>query len=255
MSNYYKGKNYEDYIEFVYRLLLDLETNRNQEPIIISRNVILSKNGYTGEIDIYYEFRKANILHRVAIECKNHNHPIKISSLRDFFGKITDFHNITGVFVSDSGFQSGAVEYAKEKGIIIITTDDLPNFLNLIGLRLKQLFLPNKFAIGEPFYVLMETNENGELNGSYHCIQINNNSPLSIMLFLSKKHAQDFIKRNEEKNLVVRGLLQETFDYMTLFAKNIKAEFQIILKKENERGDYVSFFIKPEELKEQYLEK
>ena len=139
MSSYTKGKNYEDYIEFVYRLLLDLETSRNEEPIIISRNVKLSKNGYTSELDIYYEFRKANILHRVAIECKNQSHPIKISALRDFHGKISDFHNITGVFVSDSGFQSGAIEYAKEKGILTLKTNDLPNFINLIGLRLKQL--------------------------------------------------------------------------------------------------------------------
>ena len=101
----------------------------------------------------------------------------------------------------------------------------------------------------------METTENGELNGSYHCVQFNNNSPFSIMLFLSKNHAQDFIKRNNEKNLIVRGLMQETFDYMALFAKKIKAEFQIILKQETKNGDYVSFFIKPEELKEQYFEK
>lgn len=253
MSNYSKGKIYEDYVEYVYRFLLDLETKQNDEPIIISRNVKLAKSGYTNELDIYYEFKKANVLHRVAIECKNQTSPVEIGLLRDFQSKIFDFHNITGVFISNSGYQTGAKNFAKDKGILAITTDELPSLLSLIGQRSKQLFLPEDYVKGEPFYILMETH-NGELNGSYHLVKFANVPP-SIMLFLSKKQAQDFINLNKEKNLVVRSLRQEAFDYMILFAKRVKAKFQVIFKKDSEKGDYMSFFIEPNELKEQFCDK
>lgn len=253
MKNYKKGKDFEDYIEKVYRLLLILETNTDEEPVVISRNVKLLRNGYTDEIDILYEFVKARVRHRVAIECKKHSSPIAINQIRDFHAKISKSQNITGVFISNSGFQSGAKSYASEHDIILMTTDDLPNFFNLVGSRLKQIFLPNEHIIGEPFYVLMEHN-NGELTGSYHIVSFEK-TPKVIMLFLSKKLANEFITRNKEFDLTPRSLKKESYDYIILLAKKINVKFQLILMyDDSKRENCHSLCIEPEDLKREFYE-
>lgn len=251
MNNFDKGKLLEDYVEYIYRLLLDIEAQPDDEPIIISRNVKLAKASYSSEFDIYYEFSKANIRHKVAIECKNHKKPIEISMMRDFYGKVKDF-NVTGVFVSNSGYQSGAESYAKEKGIIALTTSDIPNFINLIGLRLQQIYLPTKHIKGEPFYFLME-HKNGELTGSYHVIDTNG-KPSAILLFLSKKLASDYLKASGETDLLIRGLKQEAFDFMALSAKNFKALFRVVCADRGVNNEHLSFDISPDQLRENYFD-
>ena len=135
MTNQVKGAIYENYIEYVFRFLLDIESRSDDEPILISRNVSFVKNGSPNQFDIYYDFSKAGVLHRVAIECKNHGRPVELSMAREFYAKLSEFHNITGVFVSNSGYQSGAKSWLEDKEIMALSTSDLPNFFNLIGIR------------------------------------------------------------------------------------------------------------------------
>ncbi|MDL2277217.1 restriction endonuclease [Parabacteroides sp. OttesenSCG-928-G07] len=250
MNSLEKGKLFEDYIEHVYRLLLDLESHADDEPIIISRNVRLKKNNYSSEFDIYYEFTKARIRHKVGIECKNHSAPVDISYIRDFYGKIQDL-NITGVFISNSGFQSGAKAYAEEKGIILLTTDEIPNFFNLIGERIKQIYLPSKFAKGEPFYILME-HKDGALTGAYHVVETQPNKK-SIFLFLSKKLALDYLNSTHETDLLIRGLKQEAFDFFIHTAKILDVNFAIVVLKSDENNHFI-VEIEPEKLKADYFD-
>ena len=228
-----------------------METSKDDEPIIISRNVKLLRNGYTDEIDIYYEFTKAKIRHRVAIECKNYSSPVEISKIRDFHGKISRSQNITGVFISSNGFQSGAKSYAIEHGIILMVTSDLPNFFNLIGKRLEQIYLPNEYTRGEPFYVLMEV-QNKVLTGSYHVISFKD-TPRSIMLFLSKNLAAEYIERTKEFDLVPRGIKQESYDFLIHFAKRMDLKFQLNIMRDPDSGNIMSIFIEPDQLKSEYF--
>jgi hypothetical protein len=250
MNSQDKGALFEEYIEKVYRLLLDLETSKDDEPVMISRNVKLLRNGYTDEIDIYYEFTKAKIRHKVAIECKNYSSPVEIGKIRDFHGKISRSQNITGVFISNNGFQTGAKNYAIEHGIILMVTSELPNFFNLIGKRIGQVYLPDEYTKGEPFYVLMEM-QNRVLTGSYHVIKFND-TPRSIILFLSKKLAVEYIEKTKEFDLVPRGLKQESYDFLVYFAKKMDLKFQLNIMHVPESENVVSFFIEPDQLKSEY---
>lgn len=251
MNNHTKGKILEDYVEYVYKFLLDLDSNPDDEPIVISRNVRFSKGEYSNEFDIYYQFSKAGVRHQVAIECKNHHDRIDIGHIRNFNDKLRDF-NITGVFVSNSGFQSGAEYYAKEKNILLLKTEQLPNFINLIGFRIQQIFLPSKHVKGEPFYILME-HFNGELTGSYHVVELSQNHKV-MLLFLSKKLAIDYLHVSGESDLKIRGLKQEAFDFFILAAKNFGATFQIICFKQDDNDGHLSFEIAPEKLKAEYFD-
>ena len=87
-------------------LLLD------EDNTIVKKNITLEKDNSKYQIDVYYEFTKANIKHRVAIECKNWEKPVDRKEVAYFESYINHLRNITGVIVSKNGFTSGAKEYA-----------------------------------------------------------------------------------------------------------------------------------------------
>lgn len=62
----------ESYTQYVYSTLL----NPRDNGVEVSRNVILK--GLKGEyqIDVFYQFVNAGVMHRVAIECKYHKRPL-----------------------------------------------------------------------------------------------------------------------------------------------------------------------------------
>jgi hypothetical protein len=251
-TSYEKGKLLEDYVEFVYQILLKLEANGNDEPVLVSRNVKFFKNDIVNEFDVYYEFKKAGVIHRVAIECKNHDEPINISHIRNFSFKLNEFHNITGVFVSQTGYQTGAKALAKEKGILALTTEELPELNQVIGLTLKNIYLPNEYVKGEPFYLLMEE-INNELTGYCEITHLGD-GPGAIVLFLSRSMGERYISMYNVKNHAVRGLKQEAFDIYIRCAINEGAKFQIITYLGHNKEDNLSFYLEPEDLRKQYFD-
>jgi hypothetical protein len=138
MNTTAKGKEFEEYVAHIYELLLKLEN----EHTLLSRDIKLVKNGVEHQIDIYYEFTKANVPHRVAIECKNRETPVHQKELAAFESGIGHLKDITGVVISKSGYTEGAIHYAEEMGIKLINYDELPHFINLIGLNLHKAFIP-----------------------------------------------------------------------------------------------------------------
>ena len=91
--------------------------------------------------------------------------------------------------ISTSGYQSGAIDYAKRHGIILMEKSDLPTFNQIIAGKFQKIFLPNEKAIGEPFWTLMEI-ENGEVTGTY-C----NLRGEGVPLLISKKTAEELLAR------------------------------------------------------------
>ena len=75
------------------------------------------RSGCKHQIDVYWEYKKEGITHRLAIECKNYKNSISISKVRDFFGVLNDIGNIQGIMVTKVGYQKGAKQYAKEYDI------------------------------------------------------------------------------------------------------------------------------------------
>ena len=70
-SNIEKGNDLESYVQYVYSVLLNLKG----ENIIVSKKADMQDVfGVTHNIDVFYQFEKANIQHKVAFECKNWIH-------------------------------------------------------------------------------------------------------------------------------------------------------------------------------------
>ena len=83
MSN--RGQTLESWIHYVYDMLLNL---RN-DGVSVQRDVkLVGRSKVLHQIDVYYEFSRAGLKHRVAIECKDHNRPITKGDIQEFHGKL-----------------------------------------------------------------------------------------------------------------------------------------------------------------------
>lgn len=69
------------------------------------------------QIDVYWEYLRKEVVHRVAIECKNYSKPVPKEKVCAFQGVLSDLDGVEGVMVSKKGFQKGAKQYAAEYGI------------------------------------------------------------------------------------------------------------------------------------------
>lgn len=85
--------------------------------INVQHNVEIQGKAFKHQIDVYWEYQIAGIIHKVAIECKNYNSNVSVAKVRDFYGVLSDIGNINGIMVSKKGFQKGAKEFASHYGI------------------------------------------------------------------------------------------------------------------------------------------
>lgn len=122
ITNYAIGKSYEDFVEMVYKAILEAERKNGQIGSINleRRKKIISKSGTEAEIDIYWEYMIAGIKHCVAIECRNYNKNVDIPGVRDFARKISDISGLKGLMVTKKGFSENAIKEAKADNIDLI---------------------------------------------------------------------------------------------------------------------------------------
>lgn len=209
-----KGAKFEDFVAYVYQSLLDLN---DCQSIVCKRAKIKGVDGLEGEIDVYYEFQHLNLTYKVAIECKDWNKPVTAKEVRDFYSKVERLSNVAAVMISTSGYQSGAVEWAKGRGIILMNKNDLPSFNEILAGKIKKVFLPDEKVCGEPFWTLMEIQEDGEVTGTYYSVSDKNEVPMLI----SRQTAEELRRKLPDKDRWgVRGVSQ----------KQLKALIQLLEK-------------------------
>lgn len=180
------GKSLERDVQRIYTYLLNLR----DEGVIVANSVVMTgKSGVQHEIDVYYEFSRAGIRHRVAIECKDWSSPVSKGQIQEFESKLRDIGNITGVVVARRGYQSGAKDFAEYKDIIALGFDELPSFGYLMGERLRAVALPDATYVGEPFWTIMELKD-GKETGSHFVYKDPDSGTWNIFLTYSKHHAE-----------------------------------------------------------------
>lgn len=119
------GKPYELLAQWIYQQLLDYQ-NSGYRKIEVQHDVqLLGKTGVEHQVDIYWEFELAGVLYKTIIEVKDWRTKVKKEHIMGFKEKLNDIAAFPcGVFVSKSGFQSGAIEYARAHGIKLVTIDE-----------------------------------------------------------------------------------------------------------------------------------
>jgi hypothetical protein len=203
------GVELERHVQRIYSFML----NMKDEGIVVGRdNQIIDKFGRSHQVDVYYQFERVGIIHKVAIECKDHGRPIDNGQVAKFFGKLAHAGNIQKVMVSRFGYQKLAHEIAEDNDVLLLTVDDLPRINELIAERIKTVALPDETTVGEPFWTIMALN-GGVVSGSFWAHPHPVTGQLNLALFYSRKHAERvFVEaRLDTSKWCVRGLPQYVF--------------------------------------------
>src|SRR5262245_35877474 len=104
------GDSLEKHVQQVFTFLLNLK----DEGVVVGRNVVIvDKFGLPHEVDVFYQFSRAGITHKVVIECKDHGRPIENGEVAEFYGKLCNAGAIRLVMVSRLGYQPLATDYAE----------------------------------------------------------------------------------------------------------------------------------------------
>lgn len=117
------GKSYEQFVLSLYQAILASEITGlgGQKNIIVETNKLLTgNNGVEREFDIYWEFKIGAISYKNVIECKDYNSKIKLEKIDALDSKLRDFPNLRGIFATTKGYQSGAEQKAKDRGIELL---------------------------------------------------------------------------------------------------------------------------------------
>ena len=72
------------------------------------------------QIDIYAEFVAMNCKFKVLAECKKYNKSISRDKVEILYSRLQSLGMNKGILISTSGFQSGAIQFAKSHGIALI---------------------------------------------------------------------------------------------------------------------------------------
>lgn len=199
-----KGKELEEHVHIVYSMLL----NDCDGGVVISKNVTLfSDTGTPHEIDVFYEFSRAGITHRVAIECKDTKRPVDKGRVHEFESKVRALPNTIGVIVSAGGYQAGAKKFAKDTNLLLLLLKDLPSIQSLIGQQIADVTLPDEICSGEPFWTIMAVESDGVTHSYFSIPNLEKGGKL-IPLFFCKRHAEQTMKEAglDLNKYAVRGL-------------------------------------------------
>lgn len=110
-----KGTAYEYFTQEVYQFIV---SDENFDTVEVEQDVsLLGRSGVHHQIDVYWKFEYAGVLHQVAIECKNYESFVNLGLARNFHAALLDIGNISGMMVTKLGFQSGVRKYASFYGV------------------------------------------------------------------------------------------------------------------------------------------
>jgi len=106
---------YELLTQAIYQTILLEEGERNIE---VKHNLpVAGRSGVEHQIDVFWRFKRAGVTHTVLVECKNYSSAITLEKVRNLFAVAHDIGNCQAIMVTKTGFQGGAVRFAKHYGI------------------------------------------------------------------------------------------------------------------------------------------
>lgn len=119
-----KSKEYELLVREIYQQILDQDKVGN---VVVEHDVLKQGIATKHQIDVYWEFTRGGISHRVAVQVKQWKRPISKGAMLTFKGVLDDLPGTVGVMVTAQGYQQGALEVATKYGITICELkEDVP---------------------------------------------------------------------------------------------------------------------------------
>ena len=106
-----------DYEKFVRDIQQALLNAQGLETVNVQHNVPVKGTSRSHQVDVYWEYRLAGVLHRVIIDCKHYKDTVEVGDVLQLQGVLVDIPGVRGVIATTMGFQKGAVDYAKVHAI------------------------------------------------------------------------------------------------------------------------------------------
>jgi len=110
------------------KLCLELIQNSSNfssiNDVIVQHDVICKTPDGDYQLDGLIEFTLMNVRFKVIIECKRYKNKVKRELVAVLHSKMNSIGAQKGIMISTSGFQYGAVQYAKAHGIALIQIID-----------------------------------------------------------------------------------------------------------------------------------
>jgi|ERR1700730_15428213 len=118
------GIPYEKLVQGIFQVIHNQE---EVETITVEQNKTLQGKVSTHQIDVYWKFRSAGIEHEVIVQAKDWRSAVKQGDLFHFKCVLDDLPNQPrGIFVTRTGYQQGAKDFAGAQGIILYELDGPP---------------------------------------------------------------------------------------------------------------------------------
>jgi hypothetical protein len=144
------GKEYEILTQIIFNQIV----NQNSvETINVKRDVTLQGIVSSHQIDVYWEFKYADIMYHTIIQCKDWNSPVKQEHLFTLNQVLQDLpYQPRGIVVTKTGYQEGALEFAKAHGIELFelrefTEEDAEGRIQTIIINIIA-FIPHSNIVG-----------------------------------------------------------------------------------------------------------
>ena len=113
-----------EFEEYCMKILNGYAEKENLKDFNIDHNVKLTASDGIYQIDIYAHFVAMGVVFKVLCECKQYKRPVGRDKVSELQSKILSLGANKGILLSTSGFQSGAIQYAKKHGIALIQVYD-----------------------------------------------------------------------------------------------------------------------------------
>jgi hypothetical protein len=116
------GRSYEILVKEIFQTIHDQDQVANVE---VEHNKTLQGIVETHQIDVYWKFEKGGITHEAVVQAKDWQSRVTKGELLHFKAVLDDLPNQPrGIFVTRSGYQQGAKNYANAHGIILYALDE-----------------------------------------------------------------------------------------------------------------------------------
>lgn len=113
-----------EFEEFCVEVLKSYAAEDQLKNFIIKHNVKHEAPDGTYQLDIYASFTALSGELKILCECKQYSSPVKRERVELLEGRIKSLGMHKGILLSTSGFQKGAIQYAKAHGIELIQVFD-----------------------------------------------------------------------------------------------------------------------------------
>lgn len=222
------GTDFELLVKAIYEEILLLD---DYKTIAVKHNVnIKGKSSQLHQIDVYWEFEIAGVIHKVAVECKEYKNNVSVGKVRDFYGAIEDIGNINGIFVTTKGYQSGAITYAKHKNISLKTVNeptqediDSHQGIKTIIFNINAMCLENVQILPKLNFEWLKNNTNLKEGDEIRLSAFNNEIKIMDSNFNSLGTILDFQNKLPRKPENTEGLIHNiTFDDAYMHIPNSK---------------------------------